>query len=268
MNGTPRSLSVPAFDEIVADQRDVLNAFTVEFLEELFDLALAAFAFLVERDADFSVGRGQRLGRQAGIFALDVEEADFAEIEERFVIIRPIFHTPVVNVVCKVIDNVKTGTVGEFLDIRQIFEVDVVDRQALAVVIGIAVDQIDDRPADAADRGNAQLHRPGLDLHRLRPAGEQFVISLLRIADAETHATGRGSMLAREEPGGAARFVIKDQVDPALAPQVHILRSVRGDMGEAHRFEHRLDRALFRSAEFDEFEAVTFKRSGISVLGT
>ena len=63
-------------------------------------------------------------------------------------------------------------------------------------------------------------------------------------------------MLAGKEPCRAAGFVIEDEVDPALAPQMHILGAVRGDVGKAHRFENRFHHALFRGAEFDEFEAV------------
>ena len=67
-------------------------------------------------------------------------------------------------------------------------------------------------------------------------------------------------MLGGEVSGGAARFVIGDQVDFALAPQLHILRAVPGDLREAHRGEHRFKHAFDRGAEFDEFEAVEAQR--------
>ena len=63
-------------------------------------------------------------------------------------------------------------------------------------------------------------------------------------------------MFAGKEPCGTARFVIEDQIDLALPPQVDVFRAMRCHMGEAHRLEDRFDHALFGSAEFDEFEAV------------
>ena len=43
-----------------------------------------------------------------------------------------------------------------------------------AVLVGVAIDQIDDRAADAADRGEAQLHGAGFHLDRLGTALEQL----------------------------------------------------------------------------------------------
>ena len=257
---------VPALQKIVTDQCDVLDAFAIELAQEFLDLALAAFAFLIERDADLAVGRGQRFRGQSGVFALDVEEADFAEVEERFVIVRPIFHAAVVDVVREVIDHVEPGADGKLLHAVEIFEIDIVDRQAVAVVIGIAIDQVNDRAADAADRRDPQFHRTGFDRDRLGPALEQFVIGLLRIADAEAHAAGGGAVLAGEEPCRAARFVVQDQVDLPLPPEIDILRAVRCDVGKPHGLENRFDDAFFGGAEFDEFEAVeadgVFKQVG------
>ena len=67
----------------------MLDALAIELLEELLDLSLAAFAFFIQRDADLAVGCGQRLAGEAGVFALDVEEADLAEVEQRLVVIGP-----------------------------------------------------------------------------------------------------------------------------------------------------------------------------------
>ena len=67
--------------EIITDQRDVLDALTIVLAQEFLDLALAALAFLVQRNADLAVRRRQRLGGQAGILALDVEIADFLKLK-------------------------------------------------------------------------------------------------------------------------------------------------------------------------------------------
>ena len=58
----------------------------------------------------------------------------------------------------------------------------------------------------------------------------------------------------------AARFVIGDQVDPALAPQLHLFGPVIGDMGKAHPRKDGFQRAGIGRAEFDEFEPVEAKR--------
>jgi hypothetical protein len=241
MNGTPSAFS---------------RSLAVEGAQEFVDLALAAVGFLVERDADLAVRRGQRLGGEAGVFALDVEVADLAEVEELLVVVGPVGHAAAVDVVGQVVDQFEAGAEGVAIDARQVFEVDIVDRQGAVAVSLVAVDQVDDRVADAADAGKMQLHRAGRDLHRLGRAGEQFGISRARVMDAETHAAGRGAMLAAEEPRGAAGLVVGDEVDRALPPQLDLLGAVAGDQGEAHGGEDRLEHALFRGGELDELEAV------------
>ena len=247
---------VPALDQVVADQRDVLDAFTVEFLEELLDLAFSAFAFFIERDADLAVGCGQCLGGEAGVLTLDVEEADLAEVEEGLVIVRPVLHAAVVDVVREVIDHVEARADRVLLHARKILEIDVVDRQAVAFCVLVAVDQVDDCAADASYCRDVQFHRAGLDCNRFGTALDEFGIGLARVADTETHATGGGTVFAGEIPRGTLRLVVQDEVDLALAPQVDILRAVPCDKGKTHCLEHRFDHALFRRAELDEFEAV------------
>ena len=51
--------TVPGLHEIIANQGNVLDALTVEAPEELFDLAFAMLALLVEGDADLAIRSGQ-----------------------------------------------------------------------------------------------------------------------------------------------------------------------------------------------------------------
>ena len=67
-------------------------------------------------------------------------------------------------------------------------------------------------------------------------------------------------MLSGKEPRGAAGFIIDDKIDLALAPELHILGAVAGNLLEAHRFKNRFDLALFRRTEFDEFKAIKADR--------
>src|SRR4029077_5361838 len=66
--------------DAVGSERDVLDALALVLVEVFLDLALIVLA-LVDGDAYFSAGRGQRPRKQAGFLALDAEIADFLEVE-------------------------------------------------------------------------------------------------------------------------------------------------------------------------------------------
>ena len=154
------------------------------------------------------------------------------------------------------IDHVEAGSNRPLFDPIEIFEIDIVDGKAFAFCIRITVNQINDSAADAPDGRDAQLHRAGFHRDRFCAFIEKFFIGLLRIANSETHAACRGAVLARKKPCGASRFVVEDEVDLTLTPEIHVLRSVRGHMGKSHGFKDRFDDAFFGSAEFDELESV------------
>jgi hypothetical protein len=97
--------------------------------------------------------------------AFEIEVADFAEVEEARVVLRPLVHPAAMHVVRQVID------VGEPVPRRILrragnrLEVDVVDADVAdlagrgTVLAAPAVDEIDHRVADALDRG--MLSSPG-----------------------------------------------------------------------------------------------------------
>ncbi|MNX64698.1 hypothetical protein D3C86_957290 [compost metagenome] len=62
-------------------------------------------------------------------------------------------------------------------------------------------------------------------------------------------------MLGREVRSDAVGFVVEDQVDRALAIQVHVFGTVGRDLGEAHDLEDRLQGVRGRRCEFDELKA-------------
>ena len=80
------------------------------------------------------------------------------------------------------------------IDAGEELEVDVVDRLAVLE----AVDQVERRAADALDGRQAQLHRPGRHLERLRAELERARVGLVRIADAKREAARRRSVLGGE----------------------------------------------------------------------
>ena len=93
----------------------------------LLDLATAAAALLVEGDADFAIGSSHGLGQQAGMFALDVEEADLAEVEQLLVVLCPVIHPPPVYIVGQVIDQFETAARGSSVDPVEVVKINIVD---------------------------------------------------------------------------------------------------------------------------------------------
>ena len=229
----------------------MLDPLAVELHQELLDLPGALLRFLVERDADLAVGRGHRLRREAGVLALDVEVADLAEVEEALVEAGPERHPAAVDVVRQVIERLQAVADRAPIDAGQELEVDVVDRLAVLE----AVDQVERRAADALDRRQAQLHRPGRHLERLRAELERARVGLVRIADAKGEPARRRPVLGGEVAGVALRLAVDDEVDVALAEQDDVLRAVLGDLREAELLEHRLERSRLGRRELDELEA-------------
>ncbi|SOY73835.1 protein of unknown function (plasmid) [Cupriavidus taiwanensis] len=243
--------AVDDLDQVVGQEGDVLDALAVECHQELFDLAGALGRFLVQRNADFTIRRGHGLGGQAGVLALDVEIADFAEIEQLFVEVGPVSHAATVDVVGQVVDQLEAVADRVAVDALDELEVDVIDRLAFLE----AVDQVQRRAADALDRRQAQLHRAGRDLDGLRAQCQRARVGLVRILDAESHAAGARAVLGGKVGGVAVRLAVDDEVDVALAVQHHVLGTVLCHQREAHLFEQRLKQVGGGRGEFHEFEA-------------
>ncbi|MNC35786.1 hypothetical protein D3C75_842810 [compost metagenome] len=151
----------------------------------------------------------------------------------------------------QVVDQLEAGTLRMTVDALDEFEVDVVDRAAFAET----VDQVDRRTADALDRRQAQLHRPGGAVYRLGAQLQGAGVGLVGVLHPEGHAAGRRAVLGGEVGGEALRLLVEDQVDVALAVQVHVLGAVGGDLGEAHHGEDGFQGVRRRGGEFDELEA-------------
>ena len=180
-----------------------------------------------------AVGRGHRLAGEAGVFALDVEVADLAEVEQPLVVLGPERHAAAVHVVRQVVDDLQPVARRMARHAGHPFEVDVVD----ALAVFEAVDQVQRRAADALDRRQPQLHRPGGDLDRLRAELERARIGLVRILDAKRQRTRARAVLGREVAGQALRFAVDDEIDVALAVQQHVLAAVLGHQREAELLE-------------------------------
>src|SRR3546814_7360405 len=64
-------------------------------------------------------------------------------------------HAPAIDIVRQMVDDLQPRADRMAIDAVFIDEINVVNRK----IVAVPVDQIDDRPADAADRGQAQFHR-------------------------------------------------------------------------------------------------------------
>ena len=234
----------------------MLDAFALVLAQIFFDLADAVGFLFVQRDADQTVRRCHGTRQQAGILALDVEIADLTEVEEVLVILGPIVHAALVDIVRQVIDHVEATAFRMAVDTVEIFEIDVID--GLAVLE--TVDQIDRGAANALDGRQAQFGDAGFRFDRLGAFFQGEGIGLFGILHAEAHARRGWAVLGGEEGGGRARLVIDQEVDIALAPQLDVLGAVVGDMGEAHRLEDGFNDAAFRGGEFHEFKAAQAHR--------
>ena len=164
----------------------MLDAFALVLAQIFLDLADGVRLFLVQRNTDQTVRRGHRPRHQAGVFALDVEIADLAEIEEVLVILGPVVHAALVDIVGQVIDDVETAAFRMAVDTVEIHEINVVEGGAILE----AVDQVDRRAANALDGRQAKFGNAGLGLDRLGALFQGQLVGGLGVADAEAHAGG------------------------------------------------------------------------------
>ena len=121
-------------------------------VQVFFDLALLVGA-LVDRDADLAVGAGQRAGKQAGVFALDVEIADLAEIEDALVEARPDVHAAAPDIVGEVVEVVEA-----LAHRRRVARAEPIELRLEWRALGaVRVEEVEQRVADALDGSNTAL---------------------------------------------------------------------------------------------------------------
>ena len=137
--------------ELLAGDRDVLDALALVALEVLLDLAVGVGG-LVDGNADAAAGRGERARMQARVLALDVEEADLAEVEQVGIEVEPLVHVAAIDVVGEVVEVIEADAFRPRIGRAEPVELAVVGRAHGAVL----VDEIDERAADALDGGNIQ----------------------------------------------------------------------------------------------------------------
>src|ERR1700726_5783 len=140
-----------AFDgamDILAAAGDVLDAFAAIDLQIFLDLAGIA-GILVDRNPDLAVGTGQRARQQARRPALDVEEANLAEVEQLFVEAGPDVHAAAMNVMGEVVEIEQSRADRPRIALAEPIELGIIGRTLGA----IAIDEIQQAAADALDGG-------------------------------------------------------------------------------------------------------------------
>ena len=237
--------------QVVTHQGNVLNAFAVELHQILFNLPTALFGLFIQRNADLAVRRGQRSGREAGVVALNVEEANFAKIEQPLVKIGPERHASAVHVVGQVVNQLQAVAHRVVVHPVDKVKVNVVDRLAVFET----VNQVQRRAANAFDGRQPQLHRAGGNVDRLGTQRQRAVVGVVRVLDPKRHAAGTGPVFGGKVGRHAVGFTVDDEVDLPLAVQHHVLGPVFGHQREAHALEHRLQQARRGGRKLHKFKA-------------
>ena len=235
-------------------------------VEILGDLALV-IAALVDRDANVSARAGHGLGLQPCQLALDVEIADLAEVEKALIEVRPFLHAAAEDVVRQMVDIGQTmpnwvRRHGLALRVQQRHEVDVIDAD-VANGAGLrstfalpAVNEIDQRVANALDGRNVQFHRAGLVVEAPGAQVQRALVRVRRIVDAEGNRADRWAVQPGEALCEGIDLGIDDEVDAALAVQRHVFVAMPGHGGEAHGLKQLAQGSGLGGGEFDEFESV------------
>src|SRR5258708_36383996 len=108
------------------------------------------------------------------------------------------------DVVRQMIDVGEADALWIALDAWKKLEVDVVDAAAFAV----AVDQIDQRIADALNRRDIELHRPDLVFHTPGAERQGALVGEGRVLHAKGDGADAGAVHAGEARGGALGLAV------------------------------------------------------------
>ncbi len=209
--------------DIGGGEREVLDAFAVVIADEFLDLALVILA-LVQRDADRAIRRDHRLAEQARRLALDVEILLLLEAEELVVEGRPHAHLAALHIVGEVVEQVEPDIIlGCGL---------LPASNLLPLSEGIAVDQIEQRAADALNRLRAG-EGAGRGVGVAGAALQCDAVGVGGVRDLERHAVGGRAMLGAE-CGRMALAGVEDEGDATLAIERQL---ARGHLGGGHEAE-------------------------------
>src|SRR5262249_28001088 len=135
-------------DPLGAD-RDVLNALALVLTQIFLDLR-SVVGRLIDWNSNAPARARQRSRKQSGQLALDVDKADLPKIEQLGVEGEPPVHVAALHVVREVVEIMEAPPLRSRIRFADPVEVSRVWRALRAV----AIDEIDERAADAFDGGN------------------------------------------------------------------------------------------------------------------
>src|SRR5471032_753959 len=190
--------------DIVAAQRNVLDAFAMIGVEILLDLPRRIRAFLVDRDADLAARRAHRFRLDRGHLAFNIEVTRLAEIEQTLVELGPFDHPSAMNVVRQMVDVRQSVTDRILLGAGNGLEIDVIDADVAdaallrAILAAPAVHEVNQRIADSLDRGNIQFHRAGFIVEAPSAEIERAFVGLACIGDPEGDRADRRAVQTRK----------------------------------------------------------------------
>ena len=173
----------------------MLDPLPLVLTQVLLDLGLVIGGF-VDGDADFAAGGRHGTRVQAGQLALYVEVANFPEIADPLIEVRPDIHVATLDVVGQVIDLVEPRIhLGHArLPVGVKHEIHIID----GALVAVAVDKRQCALAYAIDGGNIELHGPYLADEGLGPLGDGVLLGLARIRHPKCHAAHTGPVQAGE----------------------------------------------------------------------
>lgn len=166
---------------------------------------------------------------------------------------RPGAHLATLDVVGQVVEQIEADIVlgfgqGRARDLLP----GVIDRARIA----IAVDEIEQGPADAFQHLGVRAQQRARGVGRLGAALDGVRIGLLGVLDAERHAVGRRAVVGAEVGDLTGRLFIDDQVHAALLVAGRGLGRVLAGGDEAQLLDQGLHGRRIGAGELDELEAV------------
>ena len=125
-----------------------------------------------------------------------------------------------------------------------------------SVLAAPAVDEVDQRVADALDRRNVEFHRARLRVEAPCAEFERPPVGERGVLDAKCDRADRRPVQPRKALREGIRFRVDDEVHAALPVQRHVLVTMPGDGDEPHAGEQAAQRGRVGCRVFDELEAV------------
>ena len=166
------------------------------------------------------------------------------------------------HIVGQVVDVSQAMADGRELGTGQGFEVDVVKADVAdvawlrAILAAPAVNEVDDRIANAFDRRNVQFAGTGGVGVAPGTEGQGALVGQLGVSHAKGDGADAGAVQAGKALGEGVGLGVHNEVDLALAVQHHVFVTVPGHGFEPHAFKQLTHGLGVGCGVFNEFEPI------------